>query len=365
MNKLCNKVISHSIVAILIIFVFSACPVSNDDTIPEDSDVLSDLTLPDFTESVFVSSTGIDTNPGTLTLPVKTVSYGLSIAETDGKDFVLVASGTYNENSTITLKDGISIYGSLIESSGWLLSDTVETTLNITSNKGIDATSISLETSLNYIRIITRDAIQQGESTYGLFISNSSNITIRNCEIEAGNGIDAPDAPNQTGSAMDGNDGALGQAGCEDSTFTCGSCSQPVGGAGGAVSGLSNGGGSGGSPAKGNIIGSAGGPSEDGTPGGSGTPQGKYDWSPPSQYWGVDGANGSTGTNGASGNYTYLSTGYSPLNGEVGTNGTPGKGGGGGGGGGGGSSNCDSYGGAGGGGGSGGAGGLGADGGIS
>ena len=47
--------------------------------------------------------------------PVATISYGISLAQSQGKIHVLVAGGTYEEN--IDIPDGLIFYGSMSESS--------------------------------------------------------------------------------------------------------------------------------------------------------------------------------------------------------------------------------------------------------
>lgn len=60
-------------------------------------------------DAVFVASTGSDTHTGARNDPVKTISYGIALAQAAGKAKVYVVSGLYNESVAMT--NGISVYG--------------------------------------------------------------------------------------------------------------------------------------------------------------------------------------------------------------------------------------------------------------
>src|SRR5690606_22825395 len=64
----------------------------------------------DIAKAIFVSTSGNDANPGTMSQPVRTITYALQLAQTTGKSEIYVAAGEYS-SPTVTLVNGISIYG--------------------------------------------------------------------------------------------------------------------------------------------------------------------------------------------------------------------------------------------------------------
>jgi hypothetical protein len=60
--------------------------------------------------AIYVSTTGSDTNPGTSSSPVKTITKGISLASTAGYTEVRVATGTYVEGN-IDVVNGINVSG--------------------------------------------------------------------------------------------------------------------------------------------------------------------------------------------------------------------------------------------------------------
>ncbi len=309
--------------------------------------------------AVFVDkSYGNDTNSGLdPNSPKKTIQSGIAAASaTPGRDYVLIAAGYYSVY-TLNLQSNVSLYGGYSGYPDWSRSNSPPTIIIGSSTKAVTGNAIS-NVTLQHINIYSDSGDYQGDSSYGLFLTNSSYITVHKCELSAGSGIGGS-------SGMDGSNGAYGaagfpgQPGCEDSTWPCSTCSRPVGGNGGS-SPCGKNGGAGGSAGHFTNYGLYGQPGIDGTPGGPGTPPGQGNWETPLTYNGADGSDGSNGITGSGGEQfgEMLLSGYSPSNGANGTDGGHGNGGGGGGGGGGGSVSCDSYGSSGGGGGGGGCGGT-------
>jgi hypothetical protein len=306
----------------------------------------------DASAAIFVDVlSGNDANPGTRALPKATIGAGIAAAAAAGKD-VYISKGAYSE--TITLADGVGLYGGYDRATGWSRS-TANLTRIVGGSTAVSGTGLSSPTELQLLSIVAASATASGGSSYGLYLIDSTAVTVRACDIQAGNGAGgSPGLNGAPGSA--GSNGFLGAGGCENSTFLCNACSQPQGGAPGTSS-CGTSGGRGGSAGLGSSSGNAGGTGVGGTPGGPGTPSGWGNWNTPSTYWGALGLNGAAGPNGLAGSPGYSSTGYVPSNGTTGVAGNHGNGGGGGGGGGGGTTSCDSYGGGGGGGGGGGCGG--------
>lgn len=315
---------------------------------------------------IYVSaSLGDDANPGTENAPKQSIQAGIDAAPAAGATAVCIDGGTYTES--ITLADGITIAGGFNAAAGWI-NDGSPTALNGVAGAAAISGNGTSDLSIVGLTIAAAANPTPGASSYGILLTNSTNVTISGCTVKADFGGDGdPGAPGTAGAG--GNGGSTGTAGCEDSDIFCSSCDQPGGGDGGgsvtcalgtagAGGGGGGGGGCGGEPDSTSGDGGDGDAgTENGGAGGSGGSGVECKGGSPS---GGSGTAGDPGTNGAAGaSFGGVGSSYVPADGGDGTDGLPGGGGGGGAGGGGGSSDCNSFGGGGGGGGSGGCGGTG------
>ena len=299
---------------------------------------------------------GNDANPGTMAAAEADHGPGRYQRRRAGAGFdVYISEGTYNE--TLTLANGVSLYGGYSAANGWARSvaymvEIVGGTTAVTGN------NLNSPTELQLLAITSASNSSPSGSSYALFLVNSNAVTLSNVVLEAGAG--GPGSPGGSGSSgSGGGTGSIGSPGCENSNGFCDNCSTPPGGAGGTSS-CGRTGGTGGIPGLGGSGGSTGGTGTGGTPGGGGG-----SGCCGNGLVGGSGSNGSTGISGAGGSSFGGSavTGYMVSDGVNGSTGGHGNGGGGGGGGGGGTDNCNSYGSSGGGGGGGGCGGGGGTGG--
>lgn len=327
----------------------------------------------EISKAIFVDvQSGSDSNSGDIKNPLKSIGSAISKASSMPQiKYILISEGNYYE--TFTVNKPISIYGGYSRSNNWQRSDSYKVNI-FPSQEGIKLSDITSVIVFDRLNISSQDAINPSSSSYGMMITNSSNVKIHKCSIKAGRG--------SNGSAgMDGNNGAnndpsvakgkSGTPGCEDSGgVLCTNCSKPLGGAGG-TSACGMNGGRGGDAGRSSNYGQNGeagiGPSGSGGAGGLGGPPERGSASPLSSQYGQNGADGSPGKSGNGGLNvgTFSQDGYiATNNGLDGEDGTNGAGGGGGGGGGGGTADCDSYGSSGGGGGAGGCGGKGGKGGT-
>ena len=319
------------------------CHITNSNDLPDDNFVDSncDGIDGDVNNAIFVSPNGNDGSSGSKSSPVKTITKGITLANSAGKD-VYVAAGTYAYTTTITLKNGVSIYGGY-NKTNWTRNDSNTVTINVSHRVAMSGTSLSAPTVLDRLKITGGNGTSGSKSAYGVKASSSNGLTITNCEIQSGNGYSGSNGSSNSGTAKNGGSGSKGGAGCEDSGGFCASCGQPKGGNGGTNSSCTGAnGGKGGNAGKGSGTGATGSSSSGGTAGGAGVPKGKGNWNPTSSHLGKNGANGTPGTYGSGCTHKYDSSGYIPTNATNGTAGGYGKGGGGGGGGGGGTSDCTS-----------------------
>jgi len=326
----------------------------------------------DKTKAIFVdASTGSDSNSGAFGSPVKTITKGIQLASASNPvKYVIVSEGNYYE--TFTLANGVSIYGGYSRAHNWARSNSYIVNVYPDSS-GIRGSNITNRTDIDRINIYAADATVASGSSYGMFLSNSTNIYINRCTIMGGKGGDGTNGANGANGISNNPstmNGSPGQPGCEDSTGFCDSCARPQGGAGG-ISACGMNGGRGGNAGHSDNYGDNGsagvGPYGAGGAGGLGSECCRGSAAPYSWQYGGNGANGANGYNGTPGSSfgTLTESGYLATNsGGDGGNGVHGAGGGGGGGGGGGTTDCDSYGSSGGGGGAGGCGGYGGKGGT-
>ncbi|HEY2935099.1 MAG TPA: hypothetical protein VGJ25_00780 [Gaiellaceae bacterium] len=301
-------------------------------------------------KAVYVSTTGSDANPGTQTLPMRTINAGVLQAVALAARDVFVAVGSYDEGAGVSAASKIGITGGYADTTWYRAPSSLRTTwigspqaLLLDADKGVA------------VKYATLEGVAAGGSAYGVRALNASTLTLTNTIVQAAAGTNGAAGTTPPGNGETGGPGLRGDPGAEDSSGFCSNANRPQGGTGGTLGGAPGAaGGRGGNAGHDSNWGDDGSPSPGGAAAGNGTPNHLGNWNPTSAYLGADGAAGAAGSNGAPAGAGYGSGGYTPSDGAAGSNGQPGVGGGGGGGGGGGTNNCDSYGGGGGGGGAGG-----------
>ncbi len=97
------------------------CTVANPNDVPEATfaDANCDGIDGDVTKAVFVDVfSGNDGNPGTMALPKQSIGSGIAAANAAvPKKSVYISKGTYGE--TVTMADGVSLYGAYDAAAGW------------------------------------------------------------------------------------------------------------------------------------------------------------------------------------------------------------------------------------------------------
>jgi hypothetical protein len=348
-------------------------PDQLDDPDPAYADTNCDLIDGDVLDAVFLDPIGgNDADPGTDPLaPKRTLGSAYNVASNRGIRWILISNGTMSFTAGgDQFEEGIGLAGGYDAAGGWSRSAADVPQITVPA-AGKQLTGWSVPTEWQQVKVVAQDNTARGGSSVALWLSNTSGLSLVDCEIEGGDAGAGGDGSNGSRGAG-GSDGRDGDNGCEDSSIFCGSCSNPQGGGGGAgCTGTSDGGG-GGASGNGGGGGNAGSDGDDGPtpnpPGGGSAGAGGSSNGDPGDA-GFDGGTGDAGSNGSAGSGlgTFTVGTYSVANGGTGGTGQNGAGGGGGGGGAGGgwtSFNCDTRGGGGGGGGGGGCGGTGATGGT-
>jgi hypothetical protein len=273
---------------------------------------------------IFVSPTGLDSNPGTKELPMLTVAGG--IGRTGALKRVYVCAGTYPEDLALdATHDGVSIYGGFLCQT-WGYQASQQPVIG-KSNNSAKISGLTMPVFIEDLAINAADGMNPGDSSVAVLVAScSATVTFARVSLTAGVGQDG--AP--------------------------GSLTSYVYPTQGQLNGNSSAGIDGGSP---NTIACPGGDSTTGGQGGYGNGQDGVDGTPGPSDKGTlvacvgtnaGGGNGASGGNGADAPVipnlgTLTSSAWAPASGTTGVHGSVGQGGGGGagvGGGGGGGGGC-------------------------
>ncbi|MBX3387595.1 MAG: hypothetical protein KF768_13585 [Phycisphaeraceae bacterium] len=258
---------------------------------------------------IFVDGvSGLDSNPGTIDLPKKTVAAAIAAAHTftPTRD-VYVSTGIYTD--TVVLMAGVRVYGGFNAATGWSRSNsnTSEIRRGPTALFAVSGAPSRLDS------LLINSTLVSGGATYNAaIISIGASLTIEHCDVRGGPAsFGASGAPGINGAA--GNNGGNGANGACVSAV----CNTTVssGGSGGSI----------------NFSGGAG---TAGTTGGSGGNGGRQDTDCtfPQNFNATAGATGQTGFSGGGtggpGGSSSCGTGGTGQSGAAGTVGTAGPGGG-------------------------------------
>jgi len=286
----------------------------------------------DIAKSFFVALSGSDANPGTMAAPFRSIQTAINSAAAHGaKKHVLVGRGNYLES--VTLADGVSLFGQYDAAGGWSRSASNTTSITSSETVAVSVANYLGTGAIEGFTISSGNAAAPGTSSRAIVLEQAgSGLSIRHNSIVVGDGASGVAGSHGTAGAAGGN-GSPGQFGCDGCT------GGGFGGSGGS-SACSAGGGAGGRGGWGGEYGQNGQPSPGGMSGGEGGSASvclDYSYA----YPGVDAFDSGDGLNGgvpsASNQQRGMLSGtqWLALGGFGGGTGSPGRGGGGGGGGGG------------------------------
>ncbi len=124
---------------------------------------------------------------------------------------IYIACGSYYES--VVAMSGVSVYGGRNPQESWNLSSSDSTVI---MGETIDGHCIGLAIRgvsdsilLSHLTIVSRDAIDSGSSSYGIYCIDAANVEIRSCRIVAGNGASGNAGP----MGLPGEDGESGDWG--------------------------------------------------------------------------------------------------------------------------------------------------------
>ena len=188
-----------------------------DDPDPAFLDLNCDGTDGDVTRGVFVAPfpTGRPDNLGTLASPVNTLARGLEIAAGEGKPYLLVAEGLYNES--VTLVNGISIFGGYrVGPARWTRAAARDAPTVIGAGTiGLRGSGIDQPTTVENVQIVSQAAFEVGASSYAVHITNANrNLILRGNIILAGNGANGGNGAGGANGPAGGR-GGDGEQGCD------------------------------------------------------------------------------------------------------------------------------------------------------
>ncbi len=143
--------------------------------------------------AAFVSASTVTTGCGSIGAPCGTIAAGMAYAASLGKTHIYIASGTYNEQ--VTLTNGLTLEG------GWLYGGGSTWTKSCTA--GVDASALSIiaptsqsmavvakgvTATLTTLSIHNNATATAGESLYGIFAAstgatNTTNLTLNAVEV--------------------------------------------------------------------------------------------------------------------------------------------------------------------------------------
>ena len=167
----------------------------------------------DVNNAIFVSPSGDDTFAGTRENPVKTITQGIKLAQQQGKTGVYLDKGTYS--GSVLMVAGIGVYGGYDSGNLWARSAANESLIQ-GGTTAITLSNIAKETHLELVSVKSADGTSAGQSSYGVFVVNSSGpVIIGQAKINSGNGANgtSPTAPTDVITPVAAN-GATGGNGC-------------------------------------------------------------------------------------------------------------------------------------------------------
>ncbi|MBR1992422.1 MAG: hypothetical protein IJ986_09135, partial [Bacteroidales bacterium] len=180
--------------------------------------------------NIYVSPAGNDSDSGSASAPVRTLSRALMLADTNSTH-IFLAAGNYSEIQSVNLVSNVLIDGGY-NAASWTKDSTAVTTLTINtiefigdysqkiglrSDNDTNWTLQDLVISIPSATAAERAPSGKGASVYGLHIAgNSADTRISNCRFDIGNGGDGINGTNGVNggngnSGTSGGDGGLSE----------------------------------------------------------------------------------------------------------------------------------------------------------
>jgi hypothetical protein len=171
---------------------------------PDGCDPSSELSAPNAEKcvvdsyGVFVDSVaGNDSNAGTRTSPVKTISSALS--KLQGKPRVYVCEGTYPEHVTVAL--AVSIYGGL-GCGSWAYNGNKPKVVPAEPGFALKIDKVAGAASITDVEFTAAAGDQTTKSSVAAFVNSSANVTFKRVVLNASTAAQGDNAPTAGGGAL-------------------------------------------------------------------------------------------------------------------------------------------------------------------
>ncbi len=217
-------------------------PGAEDRPDPDGVDSNCDGVDGDEEKCVFVSEElGADYFPGTRSEPKASIGAGLAVVSDNvGKNCVIVAKGSYVEGA-LELPPGTALWGGYDDKSDWVLDDTLVTVV-YGARRAITVNGGSQSTSVGRLEVHAADGTGLQKSSIGVFVRQSSAVTLAHLDVFAGQGAYGKEGLSGT-SGQAGSAGTHGTSGCQPACLINGGGSCPGHAPGGASPASMGGGG--------------------------------------------------------------------------------------------------------------------------
>ena len=181
------------------------CTPTDDDPDDNFADTNCDGIDGDKSKAVFVAATGSDAADGTWGKPVATLGKGIALATSNNKD-VYVCGGDYVENIAIDAI-GVKVYGGYDCEKAWARNPNSQAHLIAPSGSALVITNTDKTVVFDHVDITSSD-VKAGFSSVAVFVSKSTQVTLRRGAYTAGSGGNAvtpeasPEATNSLNSCF-------------------------------------------------------------------------------------------------------------------------------------------------------------------
>ena len=191
----------------LILLLFYSCSDDNTPTISTPSTPTGETSNDTTTYALYVKA-GCN-GDGSIGSPLGNIQEAVNLAYSDSNIVcIYIASGEYYES--VVINCGISMHGSRYIDHLWNLPSSDSTIIYGQTidgyNIGIVINDIEEHVFLSDLAIVSKDAVEPGGSSYGVYCKDAENVDIQNCRVVAGKGIDGI-------SGADGESGEDGESG--------------------------------------------------------------------------------------------------------------------------------------------------------
>ncbi|MFB6262272.1 MAG: hypothetical protein ABEL76_01415, partial [Bradymonadaceae bacterium] len=143
---------------------------------PEFKDADCDGIDGDRDRSVFVSTAGDASNPGTLPKPLDSIGDAIrKVKNSTSKEWVLIEGASFEE--TVELSEGVHIAGGY--DFQWQRSESLRTQIK-GGNPALKASGIAKRTVVSSVKVVPTDKVGTGETVVTAHLKNSDGVELRN-----------------------------------------------------------------------------------------------------------------------------------------------------------------------------------------